>query len=63
MRRRGVAIATLLLLLGPEVRARAEGAMHAQKLAFKHPRTDEWVRCEAPIPKDFRRALDLLEDA
>jgi len=38
-------------------------ALHAQKLAFKQPRTGEWVRCEAPIPKDFRRALDLLEDA
>ena len=38
-------------------------ALHAQKLAFKHPRIGEWVSCEAPIPKDFQRALDLLEDA
>jgi len=37
-------------------------ALHAQKLAFKHPRTGDWLSCEAPIPKDFRRALDLLED-
>jgi 23S rRNA pseudouridine1911/1915/1917 synthase len=36
-------------------------ALHAQLLAFEQPRTGRVVRIESPIPKDFGRALELLE--
>jgi 23S rRNA pseudouridine1911/1915/1917 synthase len=32
-------------------------ALHAATLAFTHPITGERVRCEAPLPADFRAAL------
>jgi 23S rRNA pseudouridine1911/1915/1917 synthase len=32
-------------------------ALHAATLAFTHPITAERVRCEAPLPADFRAAL------
>ena len=32
-------------------------ALHAATLAFTHPITGERVRCDAPLPKDFRAAL------
>jgi 23S rRNA pseudouridine1911/1915/1917 synthase len=32
-------------------------ALHAATLAFAHPSTGERVRCEAPLPADFRAAL------
>lgn len=35
-------------------------ALHAQVLAFHHPRTGVPVRCEAPLPPDFQSALDRL---
>ncbi len=35
--------------------------LHAWKLAFQHPRTGEWKRFEAAIPKDFRQAANSLE--
>ncbi|HEU0275570.1 MAG TPA: RluA family pseudouridine synthase [Candidatus Udaeobacter sp.] len=31
--------------------------LHAWKLGFRHPRTDEWKRFEAALPEDFRGAL------
>lgn len=34
--------------------------LHAWKLAFSHPRTNQEMRFEAPIPRDFREALDQL---
>jgi 23S rRNA pseudouridine1911/1915/1917 synthase len=34
--------------------------LHAWRLAFRHPETDEDVRFEAPLPDDFREALDAL---
>lgn len=51
----------------PVVREAAEAvgrqALHAWTLAFPHPRTGERIRCEAPIPPDFARALELLRGA
>ncbi len=35
--------------------------LHAQRLAFHHPRTDERVELEAPLPQDLERALAELE--
>jgi len=31
--------------------------LHAWKLGFRHPRTDEWKNFEAPLPDDFSRAI------
>src|SRR6266536_4163306 len=31
--------------------------LHAWKLGFRHPRTDEWKNCEAPLPDDFNQAI------
>ena len=31
--------------------------LHAWKLGFRHPRTGEWARFEAPLPHDFRDTL------
>ena len=38
-------------------------ALHARLLAFPHPRRNEIVRVEAPLPDDFRRALEILRSA
>ncbi len=35
-------------------------ALHAWRLAFDHPRTGRRVRIEAPLPADFRAALEVL---
>jgi 23S rRNA pseudouridine1911/1915/1917 synthase len=35
-------------------------ALHAWRLAFKHPTTGKQLTFEAPIPEDFQRALALL---
>lgn len=34
--------------------------LHAWKLGFRHPRTDEWKTFEAPMPDDFTGALKPL---
>jgi 23S rRNA pseudouridine1911/1915/1917 synthase len=34
--------------------------LHAESIAFAHPRTGEPVRVEAPLPKDFRATLTQL---
>jgi 23S rRNA pseudouridine1911/1915/1917 synthase len=34
--------------------------LHANKLSFKHPRTQKTVRFEAPMPKDFLEAMKLM---
>jgi 23S rRNA pseudouridine1911/1915/1917 synthase len=34
--------------------------LHARELSFVHPRTEEQMSFEAPLPKDFREALKLL---
>jgi len=48
----------------PKVQAAAAAlgrqALHAQILAFPHPRTGGFLRFEAPLPADLRAALDLL---
>jgi len=31
--------------------------LHAWKLGFHHPRTDEWKNFEAPLPDDFNQAI------
>ena len=35
--------------------------LHAWKLAFRHPRSGEWKKFEAPPPDDFRNATKLLD--
>lgn len=37
-------------------------ALHAAKLAFHHPQTDELLTFEAPIPDDFQSLLSALDD-
>ena len=34
--------------------------LHAWKLGFLHPRTDEWQSFEAPLPDDFKEAIALM---
>jgi len=33
--------------------------LHAWKLGFRHPRTEEWNSFEAPLPNDFAAAIEL----
>lgn len=35
-------------------------ALHARRLAFRHPRSSEVVTFEAPIPRDHRELLAAL---
>src|SRR5262245_19876757 len=35
-------------------------ALHAFRLRFRHPRTDQWIEAEAPLPADMRRVLGAL---
>ncbi len=35
--------------------------LHALGLGFEHPRTGQWMRVEAPLPKDFRALLHALQ--
>jgi 23S rRNA pseudouridine1911/1915/1917 synthase len=35
--------------------------LHAWKLGFLHPRTDEWQSFEAPLPDDFKGAIALMD--
>jgi 23S rRNA pseudouridine1911/1915/1917 synthase len=37
-------------------------ALHAFRLRFRHPRTDQWIEAEAPLPADMRRALEALRE-
>lgn len=37
-------------------------ALHARKICFKHPRTNESVQFEASIPDDIKSVLDFLEE-
>jgi 23S rRNA pseudouridine1911/1915/1917 synthase len=36
--------------------------LHAYRLAFIHPRTGQWLRCEAPLPEDFVDAVGALRE-
>jgi 23S rRNA pseudouridine1911/1915/1917 synthase len=35
-------------------------ALHAHTLEFRHPKTDEMVKFEAPLPEDMQNLLDML---
>ncbi|MBN2137316.1 MAG: RluA family pseudouridine synthase [Sedimentisphaerales bacterium] len=35
-------------------------ALHAASLEFKHPKTEQMVKFEAPLPKDMQNLLDML---
>jgi 23S rRNA pseudouridine1911/1915/1917 synthase len=35
--------------------------LHAVRLAFAHPLTEEWIELEAPVPADFQAMIDALE--
>ena len=37
-------------------------ALHAHKLEITHPRTEEKLNFEAPVPLDLQSALDLLKN-
>ena len=47
-------------LLKESVRRMNRQALHARRLAFKHPRTGERVEFESPLPQDMREALEWL---
>ena len=38
----------------------ARQALHAFRLRFQHPRTEQWLEAEAPLPADMRRVLEAL---
>ncbi len=42
------------------LRAFKRQALHAETLAFAHPRTGEEVRATAPVPEDFKALLEAL---
>jgi 23S rRNA pseudouridine1911/1915/1917 synthase len=35
-------------------------ALHAFRLRFRHPKTEQWIEAEAPLPPDMRRTLEAL---
>jgi 23S rRNA pseudouridine1911/1915/1917 synthase len=45
---------------GPGKKLLARQALHAWKLAFRHPRTGATVRCESAPPADFTALLQSL---
>ena len=38
----------------------ARQMLHAWRLGFNHPRTNEWMNFEAPLPEDFKNVLESL---
>ena len=38
-------------------------ALHARLLGFPHPTSGEFIRVEAPLPEDYRRALEILRSS
>lgn len=38
-------------------------ALHARRLKFRHPESEQWLEFEAPVPEDMQSILDLLEQA
>ncbi len=38
----------------------ARQALHAFKIRFRHPRLDQWMEFEAPLPEDFQKVLQVL---
>lgn len=47
--------------LGAATKAIGRQALHASRIGFIHPQTQEYVEFEAPIPKDMQRAISYLE--
>jgi 23S rRNA pseudouridine1911/1915/1917 synthase len=45
---------------GEDVTLIARQALHAHRLAFRHPRTEQRVECIAPLPDDMQRTLGAL---
>jgi 23S rRNA pseudouridine1911/1915/1917 synthase len=37
--------------------------LHAGRLTFSHPRSGQTVTLEAPVPEDFARLIERLDDA
>jgi len=37
-------------------------ALHARTISFYHPKTDEQISCEAPIPDDFQLLINILDE-
>lgn len=35
-------------------------ALHAFRLRFRHPHTNQWIEAEAPLPADMRKTLEAL---
>ncbi|HEX7321248.1 MAG TPA: RluA family pseudouridine synthase [bacterium] len=35
-------------------------ALHARQIWFTHPRTGQWVTCEAPMPEDMKQLVETL---
>jgi 23S rRNA pseudouridine1911/1915/1917 synthase len=38
----------------------ARQALHAFRLRFRHPRTEQWIEAEAPLPPDLRGTLEAI---
>jgi 23S rRNA pseudouridine1911/1915/1917 synthase len=48
---------------GPKKTLPIDGqALHAGILGFTHPRTGEYLEFEAPLPEEFQRVLDMLQN-
>lgn len=46
--------------LRARVRSLNRQFLHAEKLAFTHPKTNEWVKFESPLPADLEALLEVL---
>ncbi len=47
--------------LRAQVRSLDRQFLHAEKLAFKHPKTGEFVKFESPLPPELSRLLEAIE--
>ncbi len=59
---RGRVAAGLDERLVEQIRGFGRQALHAERLAFEHPRSGEPVSFVAPLPSDFSRLLDALSE-
>lgn len=41
----------------------ARQALHAARVSLRHPTSGEWVTVRAPLPPDFVRAMELLQES
>ena len=58
-RRRRIEHQTVLRQLGYELGLTRQ-ALHASVLGFNHPMTEQQVRWQSALPKDFRQVLEIL---